>query len=633
MSGPWEDYSAPKKAEESGPWEDFSAAKAPTETPKSPTLMDRLRAPQESPISIENTIRRGLGAPQVGQNPEYEKVLSVDTPFPENFPGGATLANAVAREGGGVGGLASAVGKGAVNVAKDVADFAGGPVKYLLRGGEQNVPQMQRTIGTFQQAGAQPSVGQATGRRFPQALESALSKVPGGAGRMYAKGTAQQEALGKKVGEVADSLASDSTPFTAGKAIDTGLKGFVQRFKGQQNELYNKVDQYIPQNSQVNVSGTAKALADMNQNIEGAEALSKFFKNAKIQGIESALKQDTAGTRPGVMVVPNNPFAGVTGGPKGGYNVPIPGGSPTNQLPYEAVKKLRTLVGNELENTSLVSDVPRSKWKALYAALSSDLEGAAKAAGPDAEKAMARANQHSRAGYDRIDSVLDNVQSRKVYEDVYKAATSPADMKSGASKIQGVMKSLQPEERDVVRSTFIRDLGRAKPGQQNAAGDAFSSQTFLTQWNSMSPQAKAVMFSGGEANQVRKDLDAIAEASNRIKEGSKVFANPSGTTPAAAQLTLGGAALTAAGAAMSGNFGPATALVGGLAATNLSARLMTYPRFVNWLASAIRVPSTQFAMRMPQMINMLRANTKDADDATKQDVENYIQSLPTGRSQ
>ena len=47
------------------------------------------------------------------------------------------------------------------------------------------------------------------------------------------------------------------------------------------------------------------------------------------------------------------------------------------KLPYEAVKKLRTLVGAELENPSIVSDVPRSKWKAVYAALSDDLKNAA----------------------------------------------------------------------------------------------------------------------------------------------------------------------------------------------------------------------------------------------------------------
>jgi hypothetical protein len=579
----------------------FDAQTGPKAKPESPTLMQRLTAPQDSPISIENTIRRGLGAPQVGQNPGYEKALSVDMPFADILPGGATLGNAVAREGGGLVGVGKAIGKGAVNVAKDVADFAGGPVKYLLRGGEQQVPQMQRNIETFRQAGAEPSVGQATGRRFPQALESALSKVPGGAGRMYTKGASQQSDLGKKVAEAADSLATDSTPFTSGRTIDTGLKGFVNRFKQQQGELYGKLDQYIPQNAPVSLSNTQKTLAGMNQDIKGAANVSKFFKNAKIQTIEDALNRDARGQ----------------------------GGA----LPYEAVKKLRTLVGNELENGSLVSDVPRSKWKALYAALSSDLEGAAKATGNAAAvKAMDRANQYSRAGYDRIDSVLDNVQSRKVYEDIYKAATNPADMKSGASKIQGVMKSLKPEERDVVRSTFIRDLGRAKAGAQNAAGDEFSSQTFLTQWNNVSPQAKAVMFSGGEANQVRKDLDAIAEAADSIKKGSKVFANPSGTTPAAAQLSLGGAAVAAAGAAVHGNFVPAAVLVGGLAATNLSARLMTYPRFVNWLASAIRMPSTQFTMRLPQMLNMLRANTKDADDSTKQDIDNYIGSV-TGAPQ
>jgi hypothetical protein len=39
------------------------------------------------------------------------------------------------------------------------------------------------------------------------------------------------------------------------------------------------------------------------------------------------------------------------------------------KLPYEALKKLRTLVGREMADSSIVSDVPRSKWTALYGAL------------------------------------------------------------------------------------------------------------------------------------------------------------------------------------------------------------------------------------------------------------------------
>jgi hypothetical protein len=52
-------------------------------------------------------------------------------------------------------------------------------------------------------------------------------------------------------------------------------------------------------------------------------------------------------------------------------------------IPYEALKKLRTLVGNEMADSGFASDVPRSKWKPLYAALSKDMAAAAQGAGPE----------------------------------------------------------------------------------------------------------------------------------------------------------------------------------------------------------------------------------------------------------
>lgn len=652
-------------------------------------------APAEKPMTKEEydkgSIWEKVGGPKPGETRSdfSKKVQSVDMPFPDILPGGAMMANAVAREGGGLAGAASAIGKGAVNVAKDVLDSAGRPIKYLLRGSDKNLPAMREGIAKFQAAGAEPSVGQATGGRVPQALESLMAKTPGGAGQMAAKATQQQAAIGEKVRQTADSLAGDATPFVAGRTIEKGLTGFTTRFKDQQKELYGKVDQFIQPNNPVNVSKTAKALADMNKDIEGAEALSKFFQNGKIQDIETALKSDTSGTKAGVMIVPpnaptaeqraaashglmkktpvemrlgaaprkanattsRNPYTGKEktvynglGAPpvidatpvrgaipsySTGQRIPIPGGSPTNELPYDAVKKLRTLVGQEITDHSLASTVPRSKWKALYAALSDDLTGAAKATGnADAIKAVDRANAYTKAGHDRIDAVLDKVQSRGLPEEIYKAATNLSDMQAGASKIGTIMKSLTPEERDVVKSAFIRRMGTAKPGVQSAEGGIFSSQTFLTQWNQMSPQAKAVMFSGKEGNSLRENLDAVAQASSRIKDGSKVFANPSGTTPAAAQMGLAGAVGGAAVAAASGNVAPAAALITGVAGANITARLMTNPKFVGWLAAAAKLPEQQLAMRVPGLVNVLRAQTSDQQDDVKQDVENYVASIP-----
>lgn len=586
-------------------------------------------APAEKPMTQEEYDKGSffdkVGGPKPGEKRTdfSKKVQSVDMPFPDILPGGSMMANAVAREGGGLAGAASAIGKGAVNVAKDALDSAGRPIKYLLRGSDKNLPAMGEGIAKFQAAGAQPSVGQATGGRVPQALESLMAKTPGGAGRMAAKATEQQAAIGQKVADTANSLAGDATPFVAGRTIEKGLQGFANRFRSQQGELYGKLDKFIPATTPVRVENTQKALSALTEPIKGAEEVSKILANNKIVSINQALKSDLGGA-PGkeisILGADGNPISKVT-----------VGGDPTKtELPYEALKKLRSKVGELLSGNELIAEAPKAQLKRLYAALSDDLTGAAKATGnPDAIKAMDRANSYTKAGHDRIDAVLDKVQSRGLPEEIYKAATNLSDMQAGASKIGTIMKSLTPEERDVVKSAFIRRMGTAKPGVQSAEGDVFSSQTFLTQWNQMSPQAKAVMFSGKEGNALRESLDSIAQASSRIKEGSKVFANPSGTTPAAAQMGLAGAAGAAGVAAMTGHVGPAAALITGVAGANITARLMTNPKFVGWLAAASKLPEQQLAMRVPGLVNVLRAQTSDQQEDVKQDVENYAASIPT----
>jgi hypothetical protein len=529
---------------------------------------------------------------------------------------GAASGQAVAEMGGGQGAqtLAGLAGSFAPSAALGIAPR----MKLVLGGGEQNLAAQIERTKNMQAAGiTEPSAGQTTGNRAAQATESALSKIPGGAGVMQKAAEKQAEEIGNRANQIADQLSTTATPATAGKIIEKGISGengFIPRFKAAQKVLYDKLDQYLPKDSGVDVSNTQKTLAVMNSDIPNAPAISKWFKNAKIQGIEDALKTDL---RP-----PNPTLNEQLGMAKQPVNT---------KMPYESIKKLRTLVGAELENPSLASDVPRSKWKALYASLSQDLDNAANATGsPEAIRAMKRANAFTRAGYDRIDSVLDSVVGKNTPEEIFKSATSTADMQAGATKISSVLKSLQPAERDVVRSAFIRRMGNATAGNQNAAGDVFSPQTFLTNWNKISPQSKAVLFAGHDG-ELRKSLDSIAKTAQYIREGSKVFANPSGTAPAAALIgELSGVAGSAGSLLMTGH--PFAALGVGAAAgavnygANMTAKMMTNPKFTKWLATSSKMP----ASAAPAALNTLIRQMEDEPADVQNDVGNYIDGVKAG---
>lgn len=483
-------------------------------------------------------------------------------------------------------------------------------LKSALRGSDQNIPEILSRTKTFQEAGAtNPSVGQVTGSRVSQALESALSKVPGSAGVMAKAAEKESAEIGQKATEIADRLSTIGTPANAGRAIEKGISGengFIPRFKQAQTSLYDKLDKFVPKQANVDVSNTKATLAAMNADIPNAPSLSKWFKNAKIQGIEQAMSTDLNPDK----TVKNPLSAGSVSSPE-----PV-----KTTLPYESIKKLRSLVGAELDNPSLASDVPRSQWKRLYGSLSSDLEGAAKATGnPEAVKAMNRANAFTKAGYDRIESVLDKVVGKNTPEEIFKSATSSSDMQAGATKISSVMKSLEPAERDVVKSAFVRRMGQATAGNQGSEGGTFSTQAFLTNWNKISPQAKSVLFSSKD-NDLRKSLDQIAKASEYIKEGSKVFSNPSGTAQATA---LTGGVASVAGAIGTGQLHTAATLLGGMGAANLTAKLMTNPKFTTWLAKSSEIPQSV----LPSAILALRNSIKKEPDDVKNDVDTYLESI------
>ncbi|KRG63899.1 hypothetical protein ABB26_09970 [Stenotrophomonas humi] len=263
------------------------------------------------------------------------------------------------------------------------------------------------------------------------------------------------------------------------------------------------------------------------------------------------------------------------------------------KLPYEALQKLRTLVGREIDNSSLVSDVPRSKWRSLYGALSADMEQAVKATGnPKAVQTFEAANKHHADYIQRLERI-ETVLNRNGGEDIYNAATR--GLKEGATMLREVMRSLPVEDQKLVSSVFIRRMGRAVGSQQDADGSLFSMNTYLTNYANMSPQAKQVLFKN-YGPEFAENMETIAKATSKIREGSQVFANPSGTARQGALIGQVAGTLSSAGAAAAtGNTGVAMLALLGSAGTavsaNLLSRVFTHPKAVAWLARSTKAPA------------------------------------------
>lgn len=465
-------------------------------------------------------------------------------------------------------GFAGALAPGVVSTIGQSA------VRGGFRGGEAGRQNVQENLETFARAGTTPSVGQATQTRGRQAAESLLSRAPGGAGPIVAKAEQQAEQLSQGLqARARQLLGRNVTSEQAGREIERGISGpggFTERFRATQEQLYNNIDQFIPADSPVAVANTTRALQQLTRVIPGAQQTSQRLANPRIAQIAEDVAADAA----------------------------------NGTIPYQALRELRTLVGRELADGGIVSDVPRSQWQRLYAGLSQDLGEAARAAGPQAQRAYARANNYTRAGMERIDAIESIVQKNGGPEAVFQAAV--AGTKEGATQLRKVMQSLDGQGQRTVTANVVRRLGLSNPGQQNAGGDRFSTETFLTNYSKLSPEAKATLFDR-YGNGFSRSMDSVARVAENLRTGSKVFANPSGTQQAS---TLYGTVGAFTVAALTGQAGVASGILASAGAANLTARLMVNPTFVRWLARSTRFPRGQFAAQ----VNQLAQSAKNSND-------------------
>ncbi|GAB2493129.1 hypothetical protein GCM10027084_02250 [Pseudoxanthomonas sangjuensis] len=487
---------------------------------------------------------------------------------------GGAGASSITRENGGSEGAQIAAGLAGSLLPGAARTTAAMTTRGLLRGSSGQT--VQNNLVGFRAAGTTPTVGQATENRLARGIEAVLSKAPGGAGTMARKSASQNEQIGGAVDDLAGTLAYRSDPTKAGRAIAQGVSGpggFLDNFRTTSARLYGELDQYLPPNTPMPATNASRYLAQQTQKIPGATATSALLSNPKLSAIRDALEADLA--------------AG------------------NGSIPYEAMKRVRSQVGELIADAGLAPDIPVRQLRGLYGELSKDMAAAAQATGnPKAVSAFNRANLHFRAGMNRMELIESVVGRNGGPEAVFNAAVSGT--REGATKLHAVMQSLPSDAQKMLSATMLRRLGRAVSSQQDDLGAQFSTQTFLTNWDKLSPAAKSALFDR-YGNGFRSNLDKIARVASNLREGAQTLPNPSGTAPAAAQLVSSGAFALAV---LTQQWGYAGAIAAGVGSAWSGSRLMTNPKFVGWLARSTDVP----AAMLPNMLTGLRIMAREEQD-------------------
>jgi hypothetical protein len=439
-------------------------------------------------------------------------------------------------------------------------------------------------IQAMRGAGTEATLGQATGARPIQYLESALGITPGASGYMAKKGAEQQAQIGSKIEQISQQLAPGATELSAGSKIRRGLKDvFLPEARNVQNQLYADVDKYIPKNSTVDLSDTKNLINQLTAPLQGLEATSKS------------------------NLVTNNAIKELMSG----LNIDLASG---NKIPIESVRTLRSRIGDQLGKFQMDSNFPRVELLRIYGALSDDVGRVVDAAGPDAKKAKKIADEYTKKLHDKMD-LLQPIIDKATPERIFNAAMG--GQKADTTILGTVMGALPQDAKKEFVAAFLNKMGRAVSSAQDVSGNVFSTETFLTNWDKLRGAPKELLF-GNFGQSFKDDMDKIAKATSIMRSGSQQYRNPSGS----AQKYVSGA--TIGGGIMALLTSPAALIpaAGTAGIANLSARALTNPKFVRLLAKQYDAPTSS----IPAFISTLATQSERDNDPELKDIADGLRN-------
>lgn len=285
--------------------------------------------------------------------------------------------------------------------------------------------------------------------------------------------------------------AADANAATAGATLRSGLEDYIgPTTKARVEKLYDAVDNLVNPNALTPLQNTA----------------------AKVQEIV---------TRRGAAALPSESPA---------VSQVLDAIQRQQGLSYEGLKTLRTSVGEMMKSSNLPANISQGELKALYGALTKDLEGAVKnAGGNQALSAWQRANKYNTLVMERREN-LNRLLNVKSDEQLFNKVLNSASEKGGDIKLLAqVRKALPADEWNELAAGVINRIGRDPEGK-------LTPDRFVTAYGNLSQAGKSLLFRSTGQSALANSLDDIALISSRFKQLNQ-YANPSGT----AQSVIGGA--------------------------------------------------------------------------------------------
>lgn len=193
------------------------------------------------------------------------------------------------------------------------------------------------------------------------------------------------------------------------------------------------------------------------------------------------------------------------------------------------------------------------------------------------DRMMAQKQEFKRALASDTDDV--NVSGESVYRQIF---NDMRDEGGNLIRLRKTLNRLPKRARDTFAASAFDDLGKATPGAQNADTDAWSFQTFMTNWGKTSPEARRIAFGGRGVDREIADIVRYAERLRQLDK-ARNFSNTAATAGNSAYATAVVSTLLAAGPKAAG------AVAGVYPAMNIVGRtFMATPALRSWLRSTLQ---------------------------------------------
>lgn len=342
-----------------------------------------------------------------------------------------------------------------------------------------------------------------TGGPLSVGTQIGMSSLPGAKQAIGAAAEREAGGLNDAVSGIAKSIGTPTTPEQAGSALAEGAQDYAKTSGAQARELYGARDAaFGGTEAPVRATNTETALAGLQAKYPNNPQVAELFQHAALKKLASASPDNTdhewtlgeatdalSYVRGVLRAMDNNPNA--------------------NAKVTANIRTIKNAIESDVNDAAAAAD----QFNTSMGRPGGAVEAQRAADKFYADRAAALNGSLKTATASAKDSI--KVPGEKVYGEVLRNA----QRKGGNLKaLRDSWFRLPDKAKSTFAATAIDDMGRATASNQNAAHTAWSYETFLTNFDKLSPQAQRIMF-GADAS---KQLAEIASYAARLRKTNRL---------------------------------------------------------------------------------------------------------------